>query len=223
MEEMVDRVRVKICGLKTLDDALAALDAGVDLLGFNFYRTSPRYVEPAGCARILAALRSRGSTAATVGVFVNASLAEIRATLDECGLDLAQLHGDEPVELLAGLGERAFKAIRPSSPAAARASLARYGCDRRSRAPALLLDAAQPGLYGGTGQAADWGLAASLAADYPILLAGGLTPQNVAAAVRLVRPWGVDVASGVESAPGRKDRAKMFEFVAAVRREEVDS
>jgi phosphoribosylanthranilate isomerase len=223
---MNDRIRVKICGLTTLDDALAAADAGADLLGFNFYRPSPRYLAPAECARILGALRNRGAGVETVGVFVNASLSEIRAILDDCGLDLAQLHGDEPVELLTGLGDRAFKAIRPRSLEAARESLAYYGCGRRPRAPALLLDAARPGQYGGTGQAADWRLAASLAKDYPILLAGGLQAQNVGAAVAQVRPWGVDVASGVESQPGRKDHAKMAEFVAsirgaAVRREEA--
>jgi phosphoribosylanthranilate isomerase len=218
---MKDHTRIKICGLTTLDDAQAAVDLGADMLGFNFYRPSPRYLAPAECARILGSLRNRGAQAETVGVFVNAPLSEIRAILDDCGLDLAQLHGDEPVELLIGLGERAFKAIRPQSLQAARESLAHYGCDRRQRAPALLLDAARPGRYGGTGQAADWDLAASLAKDYPILLAGGLQAQNAGAAVAQVRPWGVDVASGVESQPGRKDHAKMAEFVAAVRRASV--
>jgi phosphoribosylanthranilate isomerase len=187
-------------------------------LGFNFHRPSPRYLAPAECTRILGALRNRGVGVETVGVFVNASLSEIRAILDDCDLDLAQLHGDEPVELVTGLGERAFKAIRPQSLEAAHESLAHYGCDRRRRAPALLLDAARPGQYGGTGQVADWSLAASLAADYPILLAGGLHEQNVGGAVAQVRPWGVDVASGVESKPGRKDHAKMVEFVASIRR-----
>jgi phosphoribosylanthranilate isomerase len=96
--------------------------------------------------------------------------------------------------------------------------LAHFGCDRHGRAPALVLDASRPGQYGGTGQVADWDMAASLAGEYPILLAGGLGPQNVAAAVTRVCPWGVDVASGVESAPGRKDQTKMSEFVAAARR-----
>jgi phosphoribosylanthranilate isomerase len=218
---MNEPTRVKICGLTTLDDALAAVDAGADMLGFNFYPPSPRYLAPSECARIVAALRSRGAAAEMVGVFVNASPGEIAAILDDCGLDLAQLSGDEPAETLAALGERAFKGIRPVTTAAARVDLANFGCDRRRRAPALLLDAARSGQYGGTGQLADWDLAAGLARAYPILLAGGLDPRNVAAAVAQVHPWGVDVASGVESAPGRKDRTKMTEFVAAARRAAV--
>jgi phosphoribosylanthranilate isomerase len=217
---MTGQVRVKICGITTLDDALAAVDSGADMLGFNFYRPSPRYLAPAACASIVAALRSRAEAVEMVGVFVNVSLVEIRAILDDCGLDLAQLSGDEPVETARALGERAFKAFRPSSLDAARRDATGYACGQK-RAPALLLDAARPGQYGGTGQAADWDLAAHLARDYPILLAGGLSPQNVAAAVAQVRPWGVDVASGVESTPGRKDRFKMVRFVTVARQAAV--
>ncbi len=209
-------MQIKICGIIALDDALAAADAGANLLGFNFYPSSPRYIEPQACARLVAALRSRGIGVTTVGVFVNASPAEIAAILDACGLDLAQLHGDEPPEALTDLAGRAFKAIRPVTLAESQALAAAYA---RRTPPALLVDACHPGLYGGSGQAADWDLTTELAATCPILLAGGLRADNVAAAVARVRPWGVDVASGVESSPGRKDPRKMAEFVRAARGE----
>jgi phosphoribosylanthranilate isomerase len=209
-------MQIKICGIIALDDALAAADAGADLLGFNFYPPSPRYIEPQACARLVAALRSRGIGITTVGVFVNAPPAEVAAILDACGLDLAQLHGDEPPEALTDLGGRAFKAIRPATPAEGEALAAAYA---RRVPPALLVDACHPGLFGGSGQAADWGLAAALAATHPILLAGGLRPDNVAAAIARVQPWGVDVASGVETSPGRKEPTKMVEFMRATRGE----
>jgi phosphoribosylanthranilate isomerase len=209
------QVRVKICGITSLEDALAALDAGADMLGFNFYEPSPRYLTPRACAQIQGALRSRGRPAVTVGVFVNAECDYICEILDDCGLDLAQLSGDEPADLLAALGERAFKALRPASPEAAQAGILAYGCASRP-APAFLLDASRPGQYGGSGQVADWDLARALSVRHPFLLAGGLRPENVAAAVRRVRPWGVDVASGVEAQPGRKDPAALNAFVSAV-------
>jgi indole-3-glycerol phosphate synthase/phosphoribosylanthranilate isomerase len=207
--------KVKICGITTLNDALAAVEAGADLLGFNFYPPSPRFITTSACARLCAALRARAIPVTTVGVFVNTPPADIQAILDECGLDLAQLHGDEPPEDLAALGGRAFKAIRPASLPEARAAVGRYGL--RKAPPALLVDTAAAGAYGGTGQAGDWAMARPLAAEHPLLLAGGLRPENVAAAVAQVRPWGVDVASGVEVEPGRKDPAKMRAFVRAVR------
>ncbi len=215
------RVRVKICGITTLEDALAALDAGADLLGFNFYPPSPRAIAPAVCAELVHALRARGATATMVGVFVNRPPAEVAAVLDACGLDLAQLSGDEPAADAALLGPRAFKALRPQNAAQAVAQAAAYAC--RSAPPILLADAAAgAGRFGGTGQTADWTAAAALAATWPILLAGGLRPDNVAAAIAAVHPWGVDVASGVENTPGRKDWKKMRAFVAAVRGESAN-
>jgi phosphoribosylanthranilate isomerase len=209
-------VKIKICGITCLDDALAAVEAGADMLGFNFYRPSPRYIEPLACARLIAGLRDRGAAVTTVGVFVNAPPQMVVSILRDCGLNLAQLHGDEPPEDLTALGERAFKAIRPATLASARAALDRY--PRRTTPPALLVDASTcVSPYGGTGQVGDWSLARDLAAAYPLLLAGGLRAENVAAAVALVRPWGVDVASGVESGPGRKDPARMAAFVQAAR------
>lgn len=222
--------KIKICGLKTLPDALAAIEVGADLLGFNFYSKSPRYIEPAACAEITAVLREKYPDIILVGVFVNSPAEEIRATLQTAHLHLAQLHGDETPEMLAELAPLAFKAIRLKSDARAdweaekrMASVIQLSASKSApqsapqSAPALLVDASVPGLYGGSGVTADWDAAAQLAKQIPLLLAGGLTPENVAQAVARVQPWGVDTASGVESAPGVKDPAKMQAFVQAVR------
>jgi len=203
--------KIKICGIKTVDDALAAIDLGADLIGFNFYPKSPRYVEVGHCRGIMSTVRKYRHVK-FVGVFVNASVAEINATMETCGLSLVQLHGDEMPEMMNKLDGKAFKAFR-GIPADVNGFL-------RSEAPALLVDAAVKGVYGGSGVTADWNDAAELAKKYPLLLAGGLTPENVAEAVGRVKPWGVDVASGVESAPGEKDPSKMKAFVQAVRNSE---
>lgn len=200
--------KIKICGIKTVTDALAAMEAGADLIGFNFYPKSPRYIDVGRCRDIMSVMRRFGHIQ-YVGVFVNASPGEIWATMDTCGLSLAQLHGDEPSEMVNALGNKGFKAFRgiPEN----------LNGFARQNAPAFLLDASVKGLYGGSGITADWSAAAELAGKYPLLLAGGLTPENVANAVQQVRPWGVDVASGVESEPGKKDAHKMLRFVMAVR------
>ena len=200
--------KIKICGIKTANDALAAMEAGADLIGFNFYPKSPRHIDVGICRDILAVMRRFGHII-YVGVFVNASVQEIRGTIDTCGLALAQLHGDETPEMLNALGGRAFKAFRgiPSD----------VKGFTRSESPALLVDAAVKGVYGGSGVIADWSAAADLAKSYPLLLAGGLNPENVADAVRQVNPWGVDVASGVELEPGKKDPSKMKAFVKVIR------
>lgn len=200
---------VKICGIKTLTDALAAIDAGADYLGFNFYPKSPRFVEKQICAEITSVLKQEHPHIKLVGVFVNSSVEEVKDILTTCSLDLAQLHGDETVEMLNQLNGKAFKAFRgiPES----------IDGFARSELPSFLVDASVKGLYGGSGVTADWDGAAELAKTYPLLLAGGLTPENVAEAVSSVKPWGVDVASGVESTVGAKDAGKMVEFVNAVR------
>lgn len=199
--------KIKICGIKTVTDALAAVDEGADLVGFNFYSKSPRYIDVGRCRDIMSVMRRYGHII-YVGVFVNASVAEINATMETCGLSLAQLHGDETVEMLDELDGKAFKAFR-GIPAHVKSFA-------RSKPPAFLVDASVKGIYGGSGVTADWNGAAELAKKYPLLLAGGLTPENVAEAVRRVKPWGVDVASGVESAPGEKDPRKMKAFVKAI-------
>jgi len=200
--------KIKICGIKTVDDALAAMDAGADLIGFNFYPKSSRYIEVGRCRDIMSVMRKYGHIT-YVGVFVNASVTEIYATLETLGLSLAQLHGEETPEMMIALAGKAFKAFRGVPQ-----SLDGFA---RDQAPALLIDAAVKGAYGGTGITADWDQAAKVAKRYPLLLAGGLTPENVAEAVRRVSPWGVDVASGVESSPGVKDANKMQAFVREVK------
>src|SRR5512147_1433321 len=202
---------IKICGIKTLKDALAAIEAGADYLGFNFYPKSVRFIEKSACAEITSVLKREHPQIKLVGVFVNSSVKEIKDILQTCNLDLAQLHGDETPEIFAQLSPHAFRAFRgiPESNAG-------Y---ERDEAPFMLIDAAVKGVYGGSGVTADWAAAAKSAKQYPLLLAGGLTPENVANAVRQVQPWGVDVASGVESAPGEKDAGKMKAFVQAVKTE----
>jgi phosphoribosylanthranilate isomerase len=209
--------KIKICGVKTVTEALAAMEAGADLIGFNFYPKSPRSIDLGICKDIMSVMRKYGHIT-YVGVFVNAAVGEIRSTMETCGLNLAQLHGDEPPQMLNELAGTAFKAIRLSTDSKTDSRMVTdFAESRREIVPAVLVDAAVKGLYGGSGVTADWNGAAELAKKYPLLLAGGLTPENVAQAVRQVRPWGVDVASGVESAPGEKDAAKMKSFVQAVR------
>jgi len=200
--------KIKICGLKTLSDALAAVKAGADYLGFNFYPKSVRFISVEACGEITSVLKREHPDIRLTGVFVNSPADEIKTILETCSLDLAQLHGDEPAELLNALDGKAFKAFRGVPK-----NLDRFA---REYAPALLVDSSVKGAYGGTGKAADWSAAAELAQRYPLFLAGGLTPENVADAVRQVRPWGVDVASGVETSPGVKDAGRMKAFAQAV-------
>lgn len=215
---------VKICGITNTDDARIALDAGADLLGFIFYPKSPRYVEPEQVAQIIQSLQ--GETDALpkfVGVFVNETPERIRTMLDEIGLNYAQLHSEEAPDVLQELRPRAFKALRPADAAAAEREAALYADLGPADGPRWLIDAYDPNAYGGTGKRADWHTAAALARRYPgLLLAGGLTPENVADAVRTVHPWGVDVSSGVEAEPGRKDHARVRQFLQAVRAVDAD-
>ena len=200
--------KIKICGIRTVTDALAAMDTGADLIGFNFYPKSPRYIDVDRCREIMSVAR-KYEHLQFVGVFVNATVEEIRAAMEICDLDLVQLHGDETPAMLNELDGKAFKAFRGVP--------ANIDGFARMQSPAFLVDASVKDLYGGSGVTADWVSAAKLARKYPLLLAGGLTSENVAEAVGQVRPWGVDVASGVESAPGEKDARKMSQFVKAVR------
>jgi phosphoribosylanthranilate isomerase len=228
-------ILVKVCGITSEDDALAAAEAGADLLGFIFYPPSPRSVTPEQARRIVDALRRSPYAAperrpgrhqpgepgpervlpppALVGVFVDEDLATVRHVLGSCGLDIAQLHGMEPPQAVANLmasGTRVFKAFRVRA-GASLSALQRY------QATAYLLDAYVAGRPGGTGQTFDWELAVQAKRHGRIILSGGLTPDNVAAAVDFVQPYAVDVASGVESGPGRKDHDKVRRFVAAAK------
>lgn len=205
---------IKICGIKTLEIAQVSIETGANMLGFNFYPPSSRYITPEKCAEIISTLAPDPKSLVTVGVFVNETPQRIQEILEICNLDLAQLCGEESPEDLAALESKAFKAVQPSSLTEADDFLNKFS---RSQAPALLVDAHIKGAYGGTGEIGDWALAQHLAAQAPILLAGGLNPENVVAAVQAVEPWGVDVASGVESSPGVKDPSKISVFISAAR------
>ncbi len=215
--------RVKICGITTLDDALMAAEAGADLLGLNFFKKSPRYIEPAAARELATALRAQlgAATPLLVGVFVNDIVSRISVTMEQVGLNFAQLSGDESFEMLRELRGIAFKAIRPRSKAEALDDVSYYGQFplTNTRIPSILLDAYKAGEFGGTGQqTADEIAVAVNAVSMRLMLAGGLTPENVSERVKTVQPWGVDVASGVEGdQPGRKDAAKVKAFIEAAK------
>ncbi|HEX8820749.1 MAG TPA: phosphoribosylanthranilate isomerase [Archangium sp.] len=203
--------RVKICGLTRVEDARMAWAAGADALGLNFYPRSPRYVTAETAAALA---RTRPALGTVVGVFVNESPDVIRARVRECGLTAVQLHGDEPPEACAGYGVPVIKALRVRGPEDVERARAYVGV---GDVATLLLDGAAPG-YGGGGVGFDWSLVARLSdAGVPVLVAGGLNPGNVQQAVRATRPYGVDVASGVEVSPGIKDAEAVRAFVRAVR------
>jgi phosphoribosylanthranilate isomerase len=203
--------RVKICGITSAGDARLAVKAGADALGFNFYRPSPRYIEPRAAARIIARLPKR---VAKVGIFVDEPAETIRRIADTVGLDVVQLHGNERpfrVRQVAAFLPviKAFR-VRPGFPPA---RLTRY-----PEAAAFLLDGYRPGLQGGTGMRFDWNLARRAARYGTIVLAGGLRPENVVEAISSVRPYAIDVCSGVESQPGKKDPKKLRELMRQVKR-----
>ena len=204
-------VKVKICGITNEQDARVAVEAGADALGFIMYRKSPRFVEAAVVKRIIDGLPP---FVAAVGVFVNEDASVVRRLMDECGLTLAQLHGDESAAYCEGLGRPSMKALRLKDRGT---FLALAEFQGRANVRAFVVDAFSDHAYGGTGQTVDWTLAAEAARASRILLAGGLTPDNVAEAIRLVRPYGVDVSSGVEVRPGQKDHAKVQAFIQAAR------
>lgn len=210
---------IKICGLKTLQDSLATCEAGADMLGFNFYQESVRYIALHLCRLIVERVKSNYPQVLCVGIFVNHEATDISSIMRECHLDLAQLSGNETIDTLKELGTSAFKAIRPRSPDDARELIERL--PTRASPPAFLLDSYQPGAYGGTGKVGDFELAASISREHPILLAGGLDPVNVSSMVERIQPWGVDVASGVERVRGQKDMALVRSFIQAVRESEA--
>ena len=201
--------RIKICGITNLADAQLAMELGADAVGFIFYPPSKRSVSPAVAAEICAALPP---FVAKVGVFVNESAAVIQQRLRDCRLDVIQLHGDEAPGFGRQFPAKIVQAIRVQGPESLRRA-AEYEVD------ALLLDTYTPEQRGGTGQPFDWALARQAQSSLrpPIILSGGLTPDNVRAAIRQVAPFAVDVASGVESAPGQKDREKLRRFIQECR------
>ena len=203
-------IEVKICGLTNLDDAKAAVDAGADYIGFVLYAGSPRAVKPESLPGLVNAL----SPARAVAVVVNMDRRSIEWLVGRCALHAVQFHGDEDPADGRGLDAQVWRAVSFRNGAWAPDPGVWGGAAR------LVVDASDPKRYGGSGEVADWAAAARLAAKRQVMLAGGLNPANVAAAVRAVRPAGVDVAGGVECAPGRKDHAAVRRFIEAVRREE---
>jgi len=201
------RTRVKICGITRVEDAVAAARCGADAIGLVFYGDSPRAVTPRQARTIAAAVPPFVSV---VGLFVDARPEEIRAVLDAVPIDLLQFHGDESPELCAGFNRRYIKAVRMREGI----DLGEYAT-RYETAAGLLLDTYEPGVAGGTGVSFDWSRVPR-EAKKPIILAGGLTPDNVAEAVRLTRPYAVDVSGGVESAKGIKDAAHIAAFIQSV-------
>ncbi len=204
------RTRVKICGVTRPEDAEAAADLGADLIGLNFYPPSPRFLEPETAAEVADAVRGRCTL---VGVFVNRAVAEIEEVDDRVGLDLIQFHGDEGPEEIAPMAGRAIKALRLSAPPDP-TELAAY-----PDVWGFLVESRLEQLYGGAGRGWDYRAAAKFPRDRPLLLAGGLTPDNVRQAVAASGAWGVDVCSGVEATPGRKDAEKMKRFFDRVGRQ----
>ncbi len=210
--------KVKICGITNLEDALFAADAGADALGFVFYAQSPRCIALDRAREIILRLPP---FVAKVGVFVNAPPLSpptlggmkgkaVKEIMAYCHLDYAQLHGDETPAQVAALAPRAIKAVRVRSAA----DIERLA---QCQAVAYLLDTYHPTKHGGTGEAFDWELAVEARSHGPIILAGGLTPDNVADAIERVRPYAVDVSSGVEAAPGTKDHQKVQRFIIAAK------
>jgi phosphoribosylanthranilate isomerase len=203
-------VKVKICGITSYEDARAAVEAGADALGFVFYEKSPRFINPVRAAGIISRLPP---FIQTVGLFVNEETEQVNWTADYCGIDVVQLHGDETPEDCLEVKRRVIKAFRIQKIISI-APLEKY---QDYQVSGYLLDAWSPDAYGGTGRTFNWELAQAAKQYGPVILAGGLNPENVAEAIRVVKPYGVDVSSGVEAAPGKKDAEMVREFIRAAK------
>lgn len=204
------KVEVKICGLTNTDDAMAAFDFGADYLGFILYALSPRGIDTAKLARVVDKI---DKSARVVGVFVNSSRAEIEKVARDCGLHAVQLHGDEDPSDFTDMPVTVWRAVKQQDGIFT-------PLPEKWRADRYVIDAVAPELYGGTGIEVDWHDTAGFARAYPVMLAGGLTPDNVTDAIRIVEPLGVDVASGIEVEPGKKDHGKMKRFIEAAKGQE---
>ncbi len=198
------QVKVKICGITNLDDAIAAVDFGADALGFVFFDSSPRYISHDNAA---AMIKKLPSFTTTIGVFVNEKVDQVEKIIDLTRIDVVQLHGNEPPEMC-DISRRVIKAVRVKS-IEGLDPLINY----KNKVSAFLLDTFTPDILGGTGQIFNWDIAIDAKQFGRIILAGGLTPDNVAEATRRVRPYAVDVSSGVESEKGKKDHKKMKLFI----------
>lgn len=200
---------VKMCGMTREEDAASAIKTGADAIGMIFYASSPRNVSIAQAARIATAV---GSTGLKVGLFVNADKHTIDAVLADVPLEILQFHGDESEAFCAGFGLPFWKTLRPREAAALPAQIAAY-----PKAEGILLDTWHPTKAGGTGEKFDWSMLDGIDQPAHLILAGGLDPENVGEAIRQVRPWAVDVCSGIESSPGIKSATRMQDFMTACR------
>lgn len=202
------RTRIKVCGITNPQDACVVADCGADAVGLVFYDKSPRAVTITQAHQILISLPPFVSS---VGLFVNASAAEVEATLTALPLDLLQFHGEETEDYCMSFSRPYFKALKVNPAMDIAAEVSRY-----PNAKAILLDAWHPDLAGGTGQKFDWDLLHQLDQEKPLILAGGLNVENVAEAIRTVKPYAVDVSSGVEASPGQKSKDAIKQFVEEV-------
>lgn len=200
-------VRVKVCGITNSDDAFRAVDLGADALGFIFYKGSKRYIDPRDAHRIISSLPPFVSS---VGVFVNQGADEIKEAVETSGVDTVQLHGDETPEFCALLPYKLIKAVRVKDT---------VNTEEVELYPvlAILFDKHTDEMYGGTGTSFDWGVLRGIVISKKVILSGGLTPENVSRAIETVRPYGVDVSTGVEDSPGKKNHIKMRKFIEAVK------
>ncbi len=209
--DSLTKIKIKICGITNIEDAATAVELGADALGFIFYSGSKRFVDPAAARDIILKLPP---FITSVGVFVNQDLDEIKRILDITGVNTVQLHGDESPEfcgsVTASVPAKVIKAIRVKDSLDA-GSLAQYPVQ------AILLDTYSDAEYGGTGKSFDWGILKDIDIEQKVILSGGLSPDNVAQAVEAVKPYAVDVNSGVEAGPGKKDHEKLKKFIEAIR------
>ena len=205
----MDRLFVKICGVTNAHDAMCALESGADAIGFNFYPSSKRFILPEQAGEISKVL---DDSILRVGVFVNPAREYVNATLRKLALNVIQFSGNEMPDDVSGYRRQVFKAIHIKG-VESLAAMKLYGVD------AFLLDTHRLGEFGGTGETFDWDVARKAKQFGKVILAGGLTPANVSAAVRLADPYGVDVSSGVESRPGIKDHKKIKDFIRHARKE----
>ncbi len=203
----ISETKIKICGITSIEDATLAAGLGADALGFIFYSGSKRYIDPDTAREIISALPP---FLTKVGVFVNQGVEEISDIQEKTGINVVQLHGDETAEFCSSLSSTIIKAIRVKDISDLE-SLAQYPVQ------AILLDTYSDTEYGGTGKSFDWGILDNKSISQNIILSGGLNPDNVAEAVRIVKPYAIDVSSGVEAEPGKKDHEKVKKFIEAIR------
>ena len=214
---------IKICGIKNEEDALAAAEAGADFIGVVF-ATSLRQVTPADAEKITSSLKKNKAKAKCVGVFVNERMPTVRKIADTCRLDWVQLSGDESWEYCVELARPLIKAVKFSSKEPAEKIIKHISDGKKTMGKnkyMFLLDTAASDKYGGTGMTFDWNLAKPIAEKFPVIIAGGLNPGNVGRAIKILKPWGVDVSTGVET-KGVKDMKKVIMFIEAVREADAD-